>query len=127
MLGGHRHAVEGGRLIVPLAEGRFDFFVDAMADGPHDARFDDVPGRVDGDLDDGITIQIGRKLRARHGRVGKHDWVRHVHFAWALVTTPEGTPDLDLLQGPNEVYAGNWLDDVLASGGGQAYAIRPEL
>ena len=25
------------------------------------------------------------------------------------------------MQGPTDVYAGNWLDDVLAAGGGKAY------
>jgi len=40
--------------------------------------------------------------------------------AWTLVTTPEGQPS-DLMQGPNDVYEGNWLDDVLAGGGGEKY------
>ena len=31
------------------------------------------------------------------------------------------------MQGPNDVYAGNWLDDVIASGGGAAYPIVPQL
>ena len=37
-----------------------------------------------------------------------------------LVTTPDGA-DSDLIQGPNDVYEGNWLDDVLAAGGGAEY------
>ena len=32
-----------------------------------------------------------------------------------------------LMQGPNDVYAGNWLDDVLAAGGGQHYTVVPQL
>ena len=32
--------------------------------------------------------------------------------AWTLVTTPEGATENDLMQGPNDVYEGNWLDDV---------------
>ena len=33
---------------------------------------------------------------------------------------PRGA-DSDLIQGPNDVYEGNWLDDVLAAGGGAEY------
>lgn len=40
--------------------------------------------------------------------------------AWTLETTPDGEPS-DLIQGPNELYEGNWLDDVVAQGGGGAY------
>ncbi len=47
--------------------------------------------------------------------------------AWTLVTTAEGADENDLMQGPNDVYAGNWLDDVIASGGGAAYTIVPQL
>ena len=34
---------------------------------------------------------------------------------------PEGAEAPDLIQGPNDVYEGNWLDDVLAVGGGERY------
>ncbi len=44
--------------------------------------------------------------------------------AWTLVTTPEGAAENDLMQGPNDVYEGNWLDDVLAAGGGANYYVR---
>jgi hypothetical protein len=47
--------------------------------------------------------------------------------AWTLVTTPEGATENDLMQGPNDVYEGNWLDDVLAAGGGENYTIVPRL
>jgi hypothetical protein len=47
--------------------------------------------------------------------------------AWTLVTTPEGATENDLMQGPNDVYEGNWLDDVLAGGGGEHYTIVPQL
>ncbi len=47
--------------------------------------------------------------------------------AWTLVTTAEGATENDLVQGPNDVYAGNWLDDVVASGGGAKYTTRPQL
>ncbi len=81
------------------------------------------------------------ELGCHHFRHGGNDaaapWWREAHRlhpenwtykrqAWTLVTTPDGEPS-DLLQGPNDVYAGNWLDDVLASGGGEAYAVVPDL
>lgn len=47
--------------------------------------------------------------------------------AWTLVTTPEGAAENDLMQGPNDVYEGNWLDDVLAAGGGTNYYVRAKL
>jgi hypothetical protein len=31
------------------------------------------------------------------------------------------------MQGPNDVYEGNWLDDVIAGGGGEAYVLLPDL
>ena len=37
------------------------------------------------------------------------------------VATPEGAEDNDLVQGPNDVYEGNWLDDVIAGGGGERH------
>ena len=45
--------------------------------------------------------------------------------AWTLVTTPRGATENDLIQGPNDVYAGNWLDDVVAGGGGEHYVVDP--
>ena len=47
--------------------------------------------------------------------------------AWTLVTTPEGATENDLMQGPNDVYEGNWLDDVIAGGGGEAYTVVARL
>ena len=47
--------------------------------------------------------------------------------AWTLVTTAPGATENDLMQGPNDVYEGNWLDDVIASGGGEAYTVIPDL
>jgi hypothetical protein len=52
-------------------------------------------------------------------RLDPHNWT-YKRQAWSLVTTPAGEPS-DLLQGPNDVYEGNWLDDVKAMGGGAAY------
>lgn len=47
--------------------------------------------------------------------------------AWTLVTTPTGSTANDLIQGPNDVYEGNWLDDVIAGGGGDAYIVKPRF
>lgn len=44
--------------------------------------------------------------------------------AWTLETTAEGEPS-DMMQPPTDVYEGNWLDDVRASGGGENYITRP--
>jgi hypothetical protein len=44
--------------------------------------------------------------------------------AWTLETTPAGEPS-DLMQPPTDVYEGNWLDDVRASGGGENYITKP--
>jgi hypothetical protein len=47
--------------------------------------------------------------------------------AWTFVTTPDGADAPDLIQGPNDVYEGNWLDDVVVAGGGSAYYRPLEL
>ncbi len=44
--------------------------------------------------------------------------------AWTLETTADGQPS-DMFQPPTEVYEGNWLDDVRASGGGENYIRKP--
>jgi hypothetical protein len=83
-------------------------------------------------------FELGQHLRATVGDLAAVPWWRRAHEldpanwtykrqAWTLVTTPDGAAEYDLVQGPNDVYAGNWLDDVIASGGGQAYATRPQL
>jgi hypothetical protein len=68
-------------------------------------------------------------------RGGDHDaavgWFRRAHAlqpdnwtykrqAWTLATTEPGQPS-DLIQGPTELYEGNWLDDVRASGAEHYY------
>ncbi len=47
--------------------------------------------------------------------------------AWTLVTTAPGASENDLMQGPNEVYESNLLDDVLGHGGFGAFIVRPQL
>jgi hypothetical protein len=83
-------------------------------------------------------FELGEHLRREVGPDAAVPWWRRAHEldpanwtykrqAWTLVTTPPGATENDLIQGPNVVYTGNWLDDVLASGGGAAYSTRPRL
>jgi hypothetical protein len=82
-------------------------------------------------------FELGEHLRRTVGDEAAVPWWREAHRlypgnwtykrqAWTLVTTPEGQEN-DLMQGPNDVYEGNWLDDVIAGGGGEAYYISPHL
>jgi hypothetical protein len=77
-------------------------------------------------------FELGQHLFATVGHEAAVPWWREAHRlfpenftykrqAWTLVTTPEGADAPDLIQGPNDVYEGNWLDDVLAVGGGARY------
>ncbi len=81
------------------------------------------------------NFELGQYLWRTVGHDAAVPWWREAHRlmpenwtykrqAWTLVTTPDGQPS-DLIQGPNDVYDGNWLDDVLAAGGGERYYERP--
>jgi hypothetical protein len=74
-------------------------------------------------------------LAQRLWRDGRRDsavrWFRRAHAlhpenwtykrqAWTFATTEEGQPS-DLIQGPNELFEGNWLDDVRAVGAENYY------
>ncbi len=83
-------------------------------------------------------FEMGQHLLRTVGHDAAVLWWREAHElfpenwtykrqAWTLVTTPEGAAENDLMQGPNDVYAGNWLDDVIAGGGGEAYSVTPQL
>jgi len=83
-------------------------------------------------------FELGQHLRAAGEDEAATVWWREAHRldpgnwtykrqAWTLVTTPEDATENDLIQGPNDVYEGNWLDDVVASGGGSRYTVRPQL
>lgn len=73
-----------------------------------------------------------------HPEAGEHvKWWQEAHDlhpenwtykrqAWTFVTSQEGQPP-DLLQGPNDVYEGDWFGDVMAQGGGVAYYEPPAL
>ena len=56
VLGRDRHAVKSGWLIAPLAKSGDDFFVDPVADRLYNSGLDDVALRVDGDLDNHISL-----------------------------------------------------------------------
>ncbi len=83
-------------------------------------------------------FEIGQHLLHTVSHEAAVPWWRQAHElfpenwtykrqAWTLVTTPEGATENDLMQGPNDVYTGNWLDDVISGGGGETYAIAPQL
>lgn len=76
-------------------------------------------------------FELGQHLYTTVGNEAAVPWWRQAHAlfpenwtykrqAWTLVTTAEGEPS-DLIQGPNDVYEGNWLDDVITGGGGENY------
>jgi hypothetical protein len=84
------------------------------------------------------SFELGQHLRATLGDDAAVPWWRRAHEldpgnwtykrqAWTLITTSADATENDLIQGPNDVYTGNWLDDVLASGGGASYSTRPRL
>ncbi|CAB4591294.1 unannotated protein [freshwater metagenome] len=47
--------------------------------------------------------------------------------AWTLVTTPAGATEYDLMQGPNDVYDSNLVDEVSGDGGFAQFIVRPAL
>lgn len=52
-------------------------------------------------------------------RLDPENWT-YKRQAWTFATTAPGEPS-DLIQGPNELYDGNWLDDVRAVGAERYY------
>jgi hypothetical protein len=83
-------------------------------------------------------FEMGEHLRRTVSADAAVPWWREAHHlfpanwtykrqAWTLVTTPPDATENDLMQFPNDVYEGNWLDDVLASGGGEHYTVDPQL
>lgn len=47
--------------------------------------------------------------------------------AWTLETTPVGATEYDLMQGPNDVYDSNLVDEVTGEGGFGQFIVRPQL
>lgn len=71
-------------------------------------------------------FEVAQHLWQRGDHESAVGWFRRAHGlhpenwtykrqAWTLATTPEGHQS-DLLQGPTDVYEGNWLDDIKAAG-----------
>jgi hypothetical protein len=88
-------------------------------------------GRSNEHSEAAACFEMGQYLFEHVSHAAAQPWWKRAHQlhpehwtykrqAWTLVTTPEGQPS-DLLQGPNDVYDGNWVDDVKASGGGEHY------
>jgi hypothetical protein len=82
-------------------------------------------------------FELGQELWRTLGHDAAVPWWREAHRlhpenwtykrqAWTFVTSQPGQPP-DLLQGPNDTYEGNWLDDVIRLGGGAAYYPEPHL
>jgi hypothetical protein len=112
------------------------------ADSPYALTPDEVVARSlprgDDEARAAACFELGEHLRRTVGHDAAVPWWREAHRlhpanwtykrqAWTLVTTPAGATENDLFQGPNDVYDGNWLDDVIALGGGEAYTVEPRL
>ena len=83
-------------------------------------------------------FELGNHLRRAVGHDAAVPWWREAHRlhprnlaykrqAWTLVTTSPDATENDLMQGPNDVYESNLLDDVLGAGGFGAFIVRPDL
>jgi hypothetical protein len=119
-----------------------EHWVEHGADSPFALSPDEVVERSlprgEGEARAAACFELGEHLLRTHGHDAAVPWWREAHRlhpanwtykrqAWTLVTTPEGASENDLIQGPNDVYEGNWLDDVVAAGGGEAYTVVPRL
>jgi hypothetical protein len=61
------------------------------------------------------AVEWFRRAHARH----PENWT-YKRQAWSLANTKEGEPS-DLMQGPTDLFEGNWLDDVRAAGAENYY------
>jgi hypothetical protein len=117
-------------------------WVERGADSPYALAPDEVIARSRprgaAEAEAAACFELGEHLRTTVGAEAAVRWWRRAHEldpgnwtykrqAWTLVTTAPDAAENDLMQGPNDVYEGNWLDDVVASGGGEQYTIRPRL
>lgn len=82
-------------------------------------------------------FELGLHLHSLGNHDAAIDWWKQAHGlhpenwtykrqAWTLETTEPGAPS-DLRQEANEVYGTNWLDDMVALGGGAVYNTTPDL
>jgi hypothetical protein len=77
------------------------------------------------------AFELAQHLWREGDREGAVPWFRHAHSldpgnwtykrqAWTFATTEPGQ-ESDLMQGPNDLFEGNWLDDVRAIGAENYY------
>lgn len=114
-------------------------WVERGADSPYALSPDQVVSashpRGRSEAEAAANFELGRHLHDAVGKDAAVPYWRAAHTldpdnwtykrqAWTLETTPEGQPS-DLMQPPTELYEGNWLDDVKASGGGANYLTKP--
>ena len=77
------------------------------------------------------AFELAQHLHRTGSRDDAVRWFRRAHEldpgnwtykrqAWTFATTEEGQPS-DLMQGPTDLYEGNWLDDVRAIGAEHYY------
>jgi hypothetical protein len=140
-----RIMLEQVKAIPDPSSGYRSALVDWVEHGP-ESRYalppDEVVARSRPLSDDAARAAACFELGQHLWRVEGHDaaipWWREAHRldpdnwtykrqAWTFVTTAADAAEPDLVQGPNEVYDGNWLDDVLASGGGAKYYLESEF
>ena len=79
-------------------------------------------------------FELGQHLWRTGDRDAAVPWFREAHRldpnnwtykrqAWTFATTPDGQPS-DLMQGPTDLYEGNWLDDVRRLGAENYYPLE---
>jgi len=94
--------------------------------------------RSDDEARAAACFELGEHLRRTVGPDAAVPWWREAHRlhplnltykrqAWTLVTTAPDATENDLMQGPNDVYESNLMDDVLGAGGFGAFIVRPQL
>lgn len=103
---------------------------------------DEVIERSRPQADDEARARACFELGEHLHRNGHHDsavsWWKQAHRldpqnlvykrqAWTLVTTPAGATEYDLMQGPNDVYDSNLVDEVSGDGGFAQFIVRPAL
>ena len=110
-------------------------WVQRGADSPYALAPDEVVERSrprpPGHAEAAACFELGRWLWDAGRRQEAVAWFRQAHRlqpdnwaykrqAWSLATTAPGE-DTDLIQGPTDLYEGNWLDDVRAAGAENYY------
>ena len=112
------------------------------ADSPYAMTPDEVIERSrphsDHEARAAACFALGEHLhRAGHGDAAVRWWkeahrlhpqnLSYKRQAWTLVTTPADAAEYDLMQGPNDVYDSNLVDEVSGDGGFVQFIVRPTL